>query len=432
MKGKLKLLAAAAAAMAGALGAAPASAQGQGIEFSGYLRTGTGSSSEGGKQVCFQAPGASAKYRLGNECDTYGELAFALPFGKSDGAWAKFNLMVAILEDNAASDFESTNGGDFDIASRQNYFQAGGFFGDGALRDAKIWIGKRYYNRHDVHINDYYYWSNSGLGAGIEDIALGSSAKFALAYHSKGNDDLRTDLLNGLNTRRLSARVYDIPLNPGGKIEFEAALLKGDSAGSPRDGKGSGGALFVEHMQTGILGGYNKLALVLGKDAGMGGNWVPTYQDATDRVEGSSWRVIEQIYVAPQGSRWSGLATAVFEQIKPDGGNKAKWYSFGIRPQYQFTDHFSLAFELGHDRTELEGSPDATLTKFTVAPQLALGPGFWNRPVFRAFATYAKWNSGYEARSDDPSTASVERPVGGVFGSKRHGMTYGVQVEAWW
>ncbi|MCV5663612.1 carbohydrate porin, partial [Escherichia coli] len=71
----------------------PASAQG--LEFHGYLRTGTGSSSEGGKQVCFSAPGAGAKYRLGNECETYGEVAFALPFGKSDGPYAKYNLMLA-------------------------------------------------------------------------------------------------------------------------------------------------------------------------------------------------------------------------------------------------------------------------------------------------------------------------------------------------
>lgn len=53
MRGKFKLLAAA-AAVAGAFGAMPASAQG--LEFHGYLRTGTGSSSEGGKQVCFKAP----------------------------------------------------------------------------------------------------------------------------------------------------------------------------------------------------------------------------------------------------------------------------------------------------------------------------------------------------------------------------------------
>ena len=41
------------------------------------------------------------------------------------------------------------------------------------LPGADIWAGKRYYKRHDVHINDYYYWDVSGPGAGIEDIDLG-------------------------------------------------------------------------------------------------------------------------------------------------------------------------------------------------------------------------------------------------------------------
>src|SRR4029450_12084124 len=43
------------------------------FEFHGYFRCGYGVNSEGGQQVPFQAPGAGAKYRLGNETETYGE-----------------------------------------------------------------------------------------------------------------------------------------------------------------------------------------------------------------------------------------------------------------------------------------------------------------------------------------------------------------------
>src|SRR4029077_20933282 len=39
----------------------------QSFEFHGYFRSGYGGNSEGGQQVAFQAPGADAKYRLGNE-----------------------------------------------------------------------------------------------------------------------------------------------------------------------------------------------------------------------------------------------------------------------------------------------------------------------------------------------------------------------------
>ncbi|KTT18372.1 hypothetical protein SB14R_23590 [Pseudomonas oryzihabitans] len=44
------------------------------LEFDGYGRVGVGGSADGGKQSCFQLPGAPAKYRLGNECETYWEL----------------------------------------------------------------------------------------------------------------------------------------------------------------------------------------------------------------------------------------------------------------------------------------------------------------------------------------------------------------------
>src|SRR4029453_4298536 len=43
------------------------------FEFHGYFRSGYGVNSKGGQQIAFQAPGAGAKYRLGNEAETYGE-----------------------------------------------------------------------------------------------------------------------------------------------------------------------------------------------------------------------------------------------------------------------------------------------------------------------------------------------------------------------
>ena len=44
------------------------------VDFHGYLRSGVGATAGGGDQACFQAAGAPAKYRLGNECETYAEI----------------------------------------------------------------------------------------------------------------------------------------------------------------------------------------------------------------------------------------------------------------------------------------------------------------------------------------------------------------------
>jgi len=417
MKNRFKLLAVS-AAMASAF-AAPA-ARAEGVEFHGYLRTGVGTTSEGGDQKCFQI--APAKYRLGNECETYGEAMVVAPFGKQDGAWAKYNLMLATVENNGQGDFESTSGKKYQIASRQNYFIAGGFFGKGAMEDAKVWVGKRYYNRHDVHINDYFYWNNSGLGGGIEDINTGP-AKLAFAYHQNGADvtdptDSTKTITDGRSTRRLSARLYDLDVNPNGKLEGEIAFLSGNSS-IDNVPTGSGFTMMVEHTQNGLFGGFNKLALVIGKDDGAGGAYKPTYADANG-FKGSDIRIIEQLYFAPASTNWSGQATMVYQQVKPDNGSKQTWWSIGARPQYNFSDNFSVAVEGGYDQTKTGSGATAKLAKLTVAPQLALSRGFWSRPVFRAFATYAKWNDAAGTLAD------------GVFGTKTNGMTYGLQVEAWW
>jgi maltoporin len=401
---------AAAAAFAGAF-VAPA-VQAEGVEFHGYLRTGVGTTNKGGDQKCFGI--APSKYRLGNECETYGELALTAPFGKSDGAWAKYNVMLAFIENNGQSDFESSKGDKYTIASRQNFFQAGGFFGKGAMEEAKIWVGKRYYNRHDVHISDYFYWNNSGLGAGIEDISLGGP-KLAFAYHQNGNGD------NSLSTRRLSARAYEIALNPNGKIEGELVLVKGSTAvkGAEAPKEGSGYTLFLEHTQSGILNGFNKLAFVYGKDGGAGGAFLPTFANADGSFKGSEFRLIEQIFVDLKGTGWSGMATAVYSQVKPNEGSKTTWFSIGARPQYNFSDNFSVAVEGGYDQVKADGKT-SKLAKLTVAPQYTLTGGFWARPAFRAYATYAKWNG--------PAGALG----GGVFAPNNNGMTFGVQAEAWW
>ncbi len=405
-----RLAIAAAAASAFAVPAAHA----EGVEFHGYLRSGVGTTSEGGDQKCFQI--APTKYRLGNECETYGEVALSAPFGKSDGGpWAKYNLMLATIESNGQGDFESVEGDKYSIASRQNYFQAGGFFGKGAFEDAKIWVGKRYYNRHDVHITDNYYWNNSGLGAGIEDIAAGATAKVAFAYHQNGNGD------NSLSTRRLSARLYDIDVNPNGKIEGELVYLTGSTAvkGATAPKEGSGWALFVEHTQSGILNGFNKLAFVYGTDDAAGGSWNPTYSNADDGRKGAKeYRITDQLYVDLKNG-WSGMATVQYSDVKDGAGNKTKWFSIGARPQYNFTPNISVAVEGGYDQVK-SGGNTAKLAKLTVAPQYTLSGGFWARPAFRAFATYAKWNDAAGAQG------------GGVFAPDKNGMTYGVQVEAWW
>jgi maltoporin len=69
------------------------------------------------------------------------------------------------------SDWSSTSGSGADFALRQFNVQAKGVLG--FAPEATLWAGKRYYQRHDIHISDFYYWNISGAGAGIEGIQAG-------------------------------------------------------------------------------------------------------------------------------------------------------------------------------------------------------------------------------------------------------------------
>src|SRR5690606_42018781 len=100
----------------------------------------------------------------------------------------------------------------------------------------------------------------------------------------------------------------------------------------------------------------------------------------------------------------------------------------GVRPVYAFTDTFKLVTELGHDRINTQGE-NRKLTKFTVAPTWSPnGPGFWNRPEFRLYYTYAVWNDA----AQDAAAPGTALSDSGSFGGDRHGSNFGVQVEHWW
>jgi len=397
------------------------------IDFHGYMRSQVGGTTQGGNLQCFKLNwDANAKYRLGNECDSYGEVSFTTKLAKNTtGGWANYNLRLA-LKEAASADHEA--GSNFEIASRENFVQAGGIMGDGFLKDAKVWLGKRFYNRNDMHINDYYYWASTGQGAGIEDISLGG-AKFAYAFHQNGGNEK-----SGL--KRNEFRFYDIPLWTDGKLEAAVELFTGSSINKKTtdadesDGDKTGSVLTVQWNQGNIMGGFNKLAVQVANGHPAQGTWTFGGYSAQPDVPTSqkSFRIYEQLMVSPTDDM-SGQAVFVYENTKNSNGSKKTWLSIGARGLYNVTPNFGLALEVGHDRANLKKSSSGegderkpNLTKITFAPQLTVDGGFWARPVFRTFVTYAKWNADAVGQVDGA----------GIFGSKKNGISYGAQVEAWW
>jgi len=395
------------------------------FEFHGYFRSGYGHNSRGGQQVAFQAPGADAKYRLGNEAETYSELIFVNnwvnPEHDTDKAWMKTEFMVEANTTNSATypNFPGGIGND-QFRLREAFVQVGNVLE--SQPGAKFWAGERYYRRYQSHINDFYISDMSGYGGGVEDWDVGIG-KMSLAYLAGARPDVVTEAGNYAKNN-IDVRLYDVTA-PGGKIGawFNFARAKG---GTTQNGTviptANGYAFGIGHQRLEWHGGYNWFSIQYGN--GAASNFATAIDDPTPFIKDSKrFRIVEHLLLQPNDKF---AIQPVFIYQRTQSGNSQEgwnqWVSIGARPQFFFTSHLSLAFESGFDHTRsASGQYDGWLRKFTIAPQIGAGRQFFSRPVLRAFLTYANWSNG------------IRGFVGGVpFQNRTNGFTYGVQAETWW
>jgi maltoporin len=404
----MQLVPVAAAALTALLSAGSANA----LEMHGYLRTGAGGSSEGGSQNCFQLPGANTKYRLGNECETYGELQLDQNvYDGKDGVKFDFTAMFAYVAGYPGQqDFENLAMGNEQWAFRQAFVNVRNL---PWLNGGNAWIGKRYYKRQDVHITDFFYWDPSGYGGGVENIPFGPG-KFSYALFGNNQDQGSSD--NNGQIWRNDFRYEGVDIGFG-SLDFGFNWNIGTTSGDATAEDGY--AFHVQHFLGKIAGGYNKIAFQYGKgSAGAPWSLSGAYTNFGADSSDTTWRIVDQFHW--QQGPFGGMATFVYQDSDSDG----KWMSVGGRATWAFNTYFKLAGEIGYDQVDPDAGSTRKLTKFTIAPILATGPGFWNRPELRLYYTYADWNN---AARD----AGLSGGSSGPFGNSTSGSSYGIQLEAW-
>lgn len=382
------------------------------LEFGGYLRSGVGTSVNSSSQSCFQLPGAQTKYRLGSECEQYGELELRQDlYTLDDGSVLSVDGMASLYNRYDRSlTFKEDNGS---IRLPQAYAQWSAM---PALNGGSLWAGRRYYKRNDIHISDFYYWNQSATGAGIEDVLL-DGLKYSYAFSRKDNL-YQKDYIN-----RHDFNVGGFNSNPGGELEFGLSYIdKPDSRDAHR-----GWAITTQHVQQDFFGGKNKLALQYGEGPGTGLGYTGNVR-LDDRNK--SYRIVE-FFDWQLTPRFGGQFQAVYQKDIRQGGAGQNWLSLGVRPAYALSEQFKLVTELGHDQVE---AADGTrkLSKFTFAPTWSpKGPEFWARPEVRLYYTYASWNQAAKRAANLLAKGSALSDTG-AFGNARHGANVGLQVEYWW
>lgn len=418
------------------------------VSFNGYFRAGYGKNDTGGTQVGFKAPGAFAKYRLGNEAETYGELGLTKnwfnpgvyslsqseePDWGQAGPLATFVMMFSFF-----NPYEDTlSGSATDVALPQTWAGVANVIP--SQPEATFWAGNRFYRRHDIHLNDFFFYNMSGGGGGIEGFDPGHG-KMALAWIGNGSRSGFSDLPEpdpvnkaGFSKGNWDLRWYDVKV-PFGRAEFgltyattDAGL---DSEGNSIDSS-DGWAINVIHTREDFLrpDGMNKLSLQYGRGAARtftsGFETYTVDGDSYIRPElDDSWRFrVTENFVVDFSESFSFSPVFVYQYTDygKDQGTQ-QWVSAGIRPVWNLNDYVSIAFEGGIDwvddeETGLTGS----LTKLTLAPQIAMARGFNTRPVIRAFVTWATWSDDFIGH------------VGGLdYLNESDGLTFGMQMETWW
>lgn len=438
--------------LAVAVAAGIMSVQAMAVDFHGYARSGIGWTGSGGEQQCFQATGAQSKYRLGNECETYAEIKLGQEVWKEGDKSFYFDTNVAysVAQQN---DWEGT-----DPAFREANVQGKNLIE--WLPGSTIWAGKRFYQRHDVHMIDFYYWDISGPGAGIENIDLGfgklslaatrsQEAGGSYAFSSQNIYDRTKDTANDVFDFRLA----QMATNPDGMLELGVDYGRANTTDdySLADGASKDGWMFTaEHTQS-MLKGYNKFVVQYATDSmttqgkglsqGSYGSSSITidgvnYANNVVNNNGSLVRVLDHGAIS-LGDKWDLMYVGMYQNIDMDNDLGTEWYTVGIRPMYKWTPIMSTLMEVGYDNVKSQQTGDRNSQyKITLAQQWQAGDSIWSRPAIRVFATYAKWDEewGYVKNGNNVSkyAAATNSGISTTSRGDSDEWSFGAQMEIWW
>lgn len=419
MNTKLRVLS---VALAAAL-ASPAVFAIEKIDFHGYLRGGVGVSQDGG-MVQWQK---NKLGRLGNENDTYGEIELGANVYQKDDVSFYVNSMVS-MESDGSNDSETTANDDAKFGLRQLNLQIKGLIPDN--KEAVIWGGKRYYQRHDLHIIDTKYWNISGSGAGIENYSFGPGAVSFAWVRGDGNDvDGNFDGKKDININYLDLRYAGFKPWQGAWTEFGIDYAMPNPTKKQKEYGGlydaKNGVMVTSEISQDMFGGYNKLVFQYANKGlaqnmvSQGGGWYDIW-NFTDKATG--YRVINTGLI-PITDKFSlnHVLTLGAADKTTEYTDKTRMVSLVGRAQYQFTEYVRGIGEVGgfyqkdnyNNGTHYKQGGE----KYTIALGLAPSTDFMARPELRVFASYL--NDSEDGKPFKDGTASDD-------------WNFGVQVEAWW
>lgn len=418
---------------------------------SGYIRSGIARDGYGNTQVAFQMPGALNKFSYGNQPDTYVELEF-------DYTHYLNSIKDKSIDIVWMNSFYKANGKETEMSfnpTEQLFVRFNNLFGYGE----KVWFGKRFYDRKQIHMLDRF-WMNpgqKGIGLGVEGLISKDDSEedlkvAAWRFDNKDKISYQNGIKGTLVNYTADVRWVNVPLNDNFKFNFAAdySYRAANKKMGYKAEHGVGLSSWIDYNKNNIS---STTALLYRKGASMTtDHWSGTsivenpgndnivtadlrksyslelnQNFLYDNMNNFALNVVAVGAIKNYGTLPKAYNNGAFESAKGYGNGKSlSWVALGVRPIYYLSDQFRISGEVSQEFINNKSlNAKGGLTKLTFSPEFSLTKGFYSRPVLRTFVNYAFWSDGLKGH------VSANANNGRYF-NKTSGFTYGLQFEFWW
>ena len=380
------------------------------------------------ENVCFKLPGAATKYRLGNECETW------LEFGIYQDVEFENGIK---LHNQVRSSFSGENEKSIDFVRWEEFYTE--VYNLIESNRASFWIGRKYHERYDSYMSDYFFLNMNGTGLGVRDLEIADGLTFSYSYIF---DDLVHDSFEGDEYLRFNSHdIRFIQSTQSGDITLFLNYMhfsdKSFKSGERIDAS-DGFALGLLYENTKItkqlfgMDGNNISGLFYGNGAAKNAGSSSSYlQDSMlDTILGNNSKIDEAEtvrfinYGYFQNDRLGFMTNLVYEKRDESKYSNIKqdWFSIGIRPYLPLNENIRFLADAGFDKVDDKiNNKSYELTKMSFATEFAFAKGVWRHPVLRIYYTYAEWS--------DSAKGSVGTDY---YADKTSGDNAGIQIEYWW
>ncbi|CAH7296915.1 carbohydrate porin [Vibrio alginolyticus] len=364
-----------------------------GIVFSGYARYGAHYKSGDERYVDIGTTGRSVG-RLGNEANG-GEVQLAKLFQADNGAiWD-----IVFMADHWEADAWADDGG---LSMKKMYAGVTNVFE--SQPELYMWAGRDFHQRPQQGLNDYFWMTHDGQGAGFNNLDFGG-AKLDMGFvgQVKGglvNDNGRYAITSKLHSINAGIGQLDLYANYG----FASDEADSDVAGAP---KVSDETAYLVGATLG-LGESNKL--------------VVKYGDGADSSVFDLKGDYQTLYASVEGS-YAATDNFIIDYLvsyKDNSGSELDRenteYAGIVRPQYQWDDVHSTWLEAGYGMVDYDDDGEENAWKVTLSQNVSLGGLPWSRPMLRFYTTVGD----VETKGNTVKTTNVDT------------LSFGAMFEAWW